>query len=277
MKQLFSLNVNTNQINGEEFILRKTDTELTRKSDETSDTLHAYQKKSGVPLWYSIIKYIFLIAAVACLPAFLRRCLDNGFDDAYNGAAWALYAGAAGLLIGLVMFLIEGVRFKKVAQSPEVNEFLSGMGELNNRIKENLHIPENCADIDVFCRPVKLKNGKEKRGNHFFSYFNVSLWVFKEGENLCFADISGVYGIPLSSITEIVLNKKSAMVPQWNKDEPIKNEKYKKYVKVNNYGMYFIKPHYSVRFTRHGEEWEVLVPAYDIDAISELTGKYPAV
>lgn len=277
MKSLFSINIKTNKISGEEFILRKTDSDLSRKSDEASDTLIAYQKKSGVPLWFSIIKYIALFAAVACLPAFLTRCLDNGFGDAYSGAAWALYAGVAGLLIGLAMFIIEKIRFKTVAENPEVGELLSGMGELNNKIKESLHIPEDCADVDVFCRPYKLKNGNEKRGNPFFNYFNISLWVFKEGENLCFADISNVYGIPLSSITEVVLVKKSVMVPQWNKDEPIKAERYKKYVKVNNYGMYFIKPHYSVRFTRHGEEWEVLVPAYDIDVISELTGKYPAV
>lgn len=275
MKGLFSINVDTKEVCGEEFILRKTDSELARKSDEASDTLLAYQKKSGVPLWFSIIKYIALFAVI-CPLEFVSACLDNGFEITYQRGAWALYAGAAGFLIWLVMFIIEKVRFKKVAQSPEVDEFLSGMSELNNRIKESLHVPENCADVDVFCRPFKIKNGKEKRGNQFFNLLNFSFWVFKEGENLCFADTSGVYGVPLSSITEVVLVKKSVMVPQWNKDEPIKNEKYKKYVKSNNYGAYIIKPHYSVRFTRHGEEWEILIPAYDIDVISDLTGKYPA-
>lgn len=269
MKGLFSVNVKTNEVRGKEFILRKTDSDLSRKSDEASDTLIAYQKKSGVPLWFSIIKYIALFTVI-CPLEFTSACIENGFETTYQRGAWALYLGGAGLLIWLAMFIIEKVRFKKVAQSPEVDDFLSGMSELSDRIKQSLHIPADCADIDIFCRQYKLKNGKEVRGNHFFDYLNLSLWVFKEGENLCFADTSGVYGIPISSITEIVLIKKSVMVPQWNKDESVKAEKYKKYVKMNNYGAYFIKPHYSVRFSRHGEEWEILIPAYDIDYVCEI-------
>ena len=277
MKSLFSVNVKTNEVSGEEFILRKPDSELSRKSDEASETLSAYKKKSGMPLWYNIIMYVFLFAFVVCIPAFMEGCIDNGFKDTYQRGSWALYVGGAGLLIGFAMYVVKRVRLTKVVQSPEVVEFVSGMDELADKIKANLHVPENCADIDVLSRPYKLKNGKEILGTNFFRCFNLTFWVFKEGDFLCFGCNEGVYGIPLTSITEIITVKKQMSVPQWNKDEPIKDEKYKPYVKANNNGMYFIKKHYSVRFTRHGEEWEILIPAYDIDIISELTGRYPTV
>lgn len=45
MKTLFSIDVNTNEINGQEFILRETDSELLRKLDEYDDILLGYQKK----------------------------------------------------------------------------------------------------------------------------------------------------------------------------------------------------------------------------------------
>lgn len=277
MKNLFSVNVKTNEVTGEEFIIRKTDSELSKKETEATAKLFEYKKMSGMPLWYSIIMYVFLFALIICLPAFIKGWIENGFEVTYQRGSWVLYIGIAGLIISPTMYLIQRIRCKKVIQSPEVDDFVSGMGELINNIKASLRVPTDCADIDVLCRPYKLKNGKEKQGNHFFKYFNLSFWVFKENDNLCFASTEGVYGIPLSSITDVVLVKKTVSVPQWNKDEPIKAEKYKKSVKVNNYGMYFIKKHYSVRFTRHGEEWEFLIPAYDVDIITELTGRFPVI
>ncbi|MCH5162855.1 MAG: hypothetical protein J1G38_05140 [Clostridiales bacterium] len=276
MKSLFAIDVTTKEYTGQEFILRKPDSELAQKVDASADTLVAYDKKSGVPLWFSIIEYILLFVGTICLLGFLNGCSEVGFDVAYKNGAAFIYIGGVSLVVWLAMAIYKRVHFKKVAKSPEVAEFLNEANELTDKIRENLNVPENSADVDVICRPFKIKNGKEKRGNMFYNYFNFSFWVFKEEENLCFSDACSVYGIPISSITEVVLVKKSVMVPQWNKDEPIKDPKYKKFVKTNNYGAYFIKPHYSVRFTHNDEEWEVLIPAYDIGVITELTGKYPA-
>lgn len=275
MKNLFSIDVKTKEISGQEFIIRKPDSELLEKSDKCADTLMGYKKKSGMPLAYWIIEFILLLAAAICLPGFFKGCLNNGFEIAYQRGAAILIIGIIALVVGIAMSIFASVHNKKITKSPEVGEALSEMSELNNRIKESLLVPENSADIDVLCRPFKLKKGKVKRGGRFFYCFNFSFWVFIEGENLCFADASGVYGVPLSSITDTELIKKTVTVTTWNKDEPIKDPKYKKFVKVNNYGLYFIKPHYSLRFKHNDEEWEVLIPGYEIEVISELTGKYP--
>ena len=233
-----------------------------------------YEKKSGMPLVYTIIEYVLLLAAVICLTGFFKGCLNTGFKVAFQRGAAILIIGIVALVVGLAMWVFARLHAKKVVKSPEVGEALSEMSELNNKIKESLLVPENSADIDVLCRAFKLKNGKVKRGK-FFDCFNFSFWVFIEGENLCFANTSGVYGIPLSSITDIVLIKKAVTGTAWIKDEPMNDPKYKKIVKVNNYGIYFFKPHYSLRFKYDDEEWEVLFPGYELEVISELTGKYP--
>ena len=276
MKNLFSFNVKTNEIIGQEFLIRKPDKELSEKSDECADALMGYEKKGGMPLWYTIIEYILLFAAIICLPGFFRGCLDNGFDVAYRRGAAILIVGVIALVAGLVMLIIKYLRHKKVEQSPEVHEALSEMSELTDKIKESLLVPENSADTDILCRPFKLKKGKVKRGSHFFDCFNFSFWVFVEGENLCLANADGVYGIPLSSITDAVKIKKAVTSMAWNKDETVKDPKYKQFVKVNNYGLYFFKPHYSLRFKHNDEEWEILIPGYEMEVISSLTGKYPA-
>ncbi len=93
MKSLFAVDVNTNEICGQEFILRKPDSALSKQVDESADTLGAYQKKSGVPLWYNIIEYILLFAAVICLLGFVNAWADNGFKITYRRGAVILYIG----------------------------------------------------------------------------------------------------------------------------------------------------------------------------------------
>lgn len=230
-------------------------------------------KKSGVPIMYSIIEYIISLFAVFGLVTFVIECIKHESNITYQSATTKLYIGVICFIVWLVMFIFKKVRFKKVAQSQEYDDFFSRMTELNNRINDSLMVPENRVNIDVLCRPFKQKNGKEKKGSQLFDFLNISFGVFVEEENLCFSDISSVYGIPIDSITDIVLINKTVVVSQWNKDESTNSQKYKKYVKMNNYGNYFIKPHYSIRFKHNDEEWEILIPAYDFDIISELTGK----
>lgn len=273
MKSLFSMDVEKNEPYGKEFILRETDFELTQKSDQSLDTLNDFEKKSDVPVLYTIIQYL-LFLSFYFLAAFIKKCIDDGFTVAYKTTTEFFYIGTIGFAAWLAMTVYKKIRYKKVVESTEVNDFINDVKELNNTIRESLLIPENSASVDVLCRSFKLKNGKKKSANLFYDCLNFSFWVFIEGDNLCFADTSSVYGIPLDSFTRIDLINKSVMVPQWNKDEPIKDEKYKKYVKVNGGGIYFIKPHYSLRFNdSYGEEWEVLIPAYEIEVISKLTGK----
>lgn len=275
MRNLFSVNVKTGENTYNRFLIRKPDEQLMQKVEMSNAQLETYRQKSGVPLWFSILKFIFLFC-VFMLIAFIGGSLNNGFEEEYSFAAWALYVGAIGTVLWLIMFIIERVRFKRVAQSPEVDAFLSDFEDLNKKIKENLRIPEGSFDLDVLCRPFKVSgSGKEKRGSQFFDYLNASVWAFKEGENLCFADSAGVYAIPASAVTTIVKHKKSSFFAQWNKDEPYTAEKYKHYVKTNGYGMMCIKYHYSLQFMLGGEEWEILVPAYDVDVVTQLTGITP--
>ena len=102
------------------------------------------------------------------------------------------------------------------------------------------------------------------------------MWIFTENGNLCFADTFGIWAVPLSCIIAIAFFPGHATLTSWNKEEQFNSPKYKKTVRVYKHN-YIVKGYYSLQILRNNEEWEVLIPVYDIDYIFELTGKYPTV
>lgn len=277
MKKLFTINIKTFERGTNEFLLRKPDPALEKKMDEASATYTAFRGKRKMPLWYTTIQFIFLLCGI-CLLVFVSKCTTGDFQRAYSSWAWALYVGAIGLFLWLVMFAFGIIYGSKDKAGPEANYLVQQTDDLVNRIKENLSIPENCAEADVLYLPFKLANdGTKKRGSIDFNYLNMPMWIFKEGENLCFADVTGVWAIPLASFKAVLGINKSATVSQWNKYARPDSPQYSEDVKMNGYGLLQIKKYYSVQFISRGEEWEILIPSYDIDVIAELTKLLPSV
>ena len=105
-----------------------------------------------------------------------------------------------------------------------------------------------------------------------FEYINFDMLVFREGEMLCLADDRSVIGIPLSDITGIYKINKRVNFSGWNKEDDFNTGAYKPYkITQNNYGILYIKPYYSLRFTGYGEVYEILFPAYELDTFVRLT------
>ena len=98
------------------------------------------------------------------------------------------------------------------------------------------------------CKSVFIKNGKEVVSSFSLSpYINYEMQVFVENDMLCFADLHGVYALPLSGFVDITRINKSIALPNWNKETSPKDEQYKTYkIRDNDMGMYTIKPYYQI-------------------------------
>ena len=104
-------------------------------------------------------------------------------------------------------------------------------------------------------------------------YINFRYFVFEEGENVCIANLGSVYAIPKAALKRIVKINKRVALPHWTKEEPYNSPSYKKYkVTVNNVGVFFVKPYYSLQFVVNKEEFEVLFPVYELETIEKITG-----
>ena len=98
-----------------------------------------------------------------------------------------------------------------------------------------------------------------------FTHLNSEVYLFIENDKVYFADCGAVIEIPLASFKNIDKANKSVIVPKWNKEVPFNNEKYKEYkVKQNGYGMFYVKPYYSIKLLIDNEDYEMLIPNYDL-------------
>lgn len=272
MRNLFTINIKTKEHGFNEFLIRKSDSTLKAQYDENAKSLDDTIKKRFAPLLY--ISFAACVCGAISIAFFMSELEDADFSQAYSTVGWALYVGIAGIALSAVLFLAAFIWMRKFMANPQTQNIMQEQTELKDKIADGLRVPEGCAEIDIMYRPYKLKKGKEKYQGK--GYENLPMWVFAEDSNLCFADTFGVWAVPLSYITSITPFPGHATLSSWNKEEKFNSIRYKRMMRYYK-GNYIVKGYYSLQFTRRGEEWEILIPAYDIDVISELTGKYPAV
>ena len=272
MRNLFTINAKTREHGFDEFLIRKSETAFKAQYDENDKLIGDTIKKRLTPLIY--LWFAALLCGGIFISIFVSEVKDAGFAQAYSAVGWALYIGIAGIALFAIFSLSAFIWTRKFMDNPQTQTLFQEQEELEDKIAHDLRIPEDRTEIDIMYHSYKLKNGKEKY--QYKKYENLPMWVFVEDGALCFADTFGVWGVPLSNITSINLFPGYATLTSWNKEEKLNSPKYKRTVRYykNNY---IVNGYYSLQLIHHNEEWEVLIPAYDIDYIFELTGIYPDV
>ncbi len=273
MKNLLGYNVNSpdGKFDGEEFLLRKIDGDLSSKQKKLEEEGALLEKNFSFPLWLSFLKYFLLLAGCILLGGGLDALSD---DEALlatmeaNGLWWVIGVGAAAILIGLVLAILEWRKGKIGKGSSAFLDFSERTKKLNAQSREALLVPENCALVDVFSIPG---NPRAKKPTPIFGscYLLSEVAVFREGDLLCVADVERVLGIPLEKIKRVARVKKSAAFVGWNKETPPNKPPYK--VRSNHYETHFVKPFYAVEIAG-SEEFYLLFPPYEWEKIAPLLG-----
>ncbi len=273
MKNLFTINMDDDNDSGayEKFLLRRADAELIKKQDESIGLMKEHEQKASLPKWLILIRGLCMMFFFIVLIAYIKSWNENGLKT-FTAVPWLTVSGAICGFIALVLWLIEKQKASHVMESQDFHQNMESIVNIHKESLDFLQVPENALNVDVFSRPYKIKNGKEKRATDLFEYINFDMLVFREGEMLCLADDRSVIGIPLSDITGIYKINKRVNFSGWNKEDDFNTGAYKPYkITQNNYGILYIKPYYSLRFTGYGEVYEILFPAYELDTFVRLT------
>lgn len=176
--------------------------------------------------------------------------------------------GAAALLVGFALVLLEWRRGKTVKGSSAFFDFSERTEKLNAQSREALRVPENAALVDVFTVPYKPR-AKGRITTFAPQYLLSEVAAFREGELFCVADRERVFGIPPDKIRRVLRVKKSAAFVGWFKETPPNKPPYK--VRTNQYAQHFTKPYYAVEIAG-SEEFYLLFPPYEWETFSALLG-----
>lgn len=278
MKNVFGMNVRAEvrEFDGAPLIVRRVEGGLVKKQQELSKDIDAQEKLSRLPNWVTILALIAATAGVICLGAFFKAAAELGFGEAFARGSWAVYAGVPLIVVGIAVYVWAKVRKARTEASSAHTYVEERARKVSGESREALGIPEDAAHVDVFGLSYVLKGGRQKPVSTLAGrpYVNVGIYAFREGDDLCLADDTFVMKIPLHGISRIVGVEKRLGAMGWNKEVAPNKGKYKKYkIRVDQFGNLFYKPYYRMQLTAEGEEFEVLIPPYEIEHFTRLTGR----
>ena len=262
MRNIFAFNKDSDNLDVDKYIVRElenTNEEEFSKIEEKSDKI---SKKYSIPFWVSISMYLLFALGVFCLLSMFYKKLP--LEENYKDHGYLLYIGIAFIIIAAIMYLYYNIRNKRIEKDPEVKELINRNDTITKNALFELGIPSDAKKIDVLINVTKTtKNNEEKDANIFV--YNMEFYLFLEKNNLCLATTHEVLSFPKDSFIDIIKNKKTRFLMNWNKDDAFNSKQYKEFVKNTNLGLK-IKNSYCVRFNYNNEELCFLIPDYDLSS-----------
>ena len=272
MKNVFGIYNENDEVDGKDFIIRKVNPIIAQKLDEIKEDPNGLKNKASIPLYLRIIRFICFILGFMITIVTIGNLGELSLKEMYNNAPYLYYALGVFILFYTPIKIYEVIKRNKVIKSGEVEDLKTETENIIELALNDLGIPKDSKYIDVLTFSYKIKDGKEKPIAPLFQYLNFELHLFRENDNLCLATVGEVYAFPIANIKKIKEINKRITVGGWNKEEAYNSKEYNKYkIVANNMGILFYKQYYSIVISKGDEDFEILVPNYDIESILEIT------
>ncbi len=281
MKNIFGINVTQDKKNtdydGKVFVTKGIDNGLSNSLDDIEVEYSKMIKNGQMPLWLGLFYFISWGYVLIFILGNIRAVTDSNltFKQAYHNAPALYYLALFFLISFIILFIFKKKKMKNAIQSDEFKNLETSLNQMINEANEQLEIPENAEEIDVFSfKYIIDKNGKRKIKNNsinLYDYQNFVVKIYATDEKFYLYDLKSRYEIPLTAFKEIKRIKKLSTLTTWNKEEPINSKQYKIFkVYANSNGMITCRYYYSILIEDIYGEYELLVPPYDIEKIANM-------
>lgn len=250
---------------GARFITNRVDAEFKKEIESVANTVAETGGKAELPKWLKIMKIICELGAALVLLALIRDARNSSVSQMFANAPAIFIVGGVCAVLWAVLYFIEKHKFQKALDNGDIDEMIENMKELNYRSEDLLGVPHDFEPVDVLSFRYTEKDGKIKiKEELFYKHVNNEMKLFRNGDDLCLADIDSVYSFPISDIKKYVLKKKKANMDEWNKDVPFNKGEYKQYkITSNDYGTIFCR-YYAMQISDVFGEYELFFPEYEL-------------
>ncbi len=283
MKPFLGIDLTTDKkntkINGTEFLVQLTSDTLAQSHNNSFEQVETRLNEAKLPLPLRILETTSMTVGVIIVTSLLKAFgKDDGvtISQAYANASWLFWLGGICLIIWVILTILSKKKSKSVLESEESLQTFSRLDGVSNAIFNELSVPSESKEVDVFSFSYKTKNDGIKvceNGMQAAPYFNLIFKAFADSENLYIANLEGKYAFPLSALSSIKTIKKHIRMVSWNKDERFNKGVYKQYkLTEDNQGSVHCKSYGILEINHNGELWGIYVPCYEIPIFEELTG-----
>ncbi len=280
MKPIFGIDItldkNNENINCDRFISKSISGETKQGFEEKTEGFNDTVKKSQLPGWIQIVKYILGLYAIIVAVGVLRALTSVNIQQAFSNAPVLIISGIVCAALWLGLHLYSKKKEKDVFEEMDAEEQVASIEEDVNKIYEELGVPQNAAAVDILLFKYKEKDGKiipKTVGMQTCEFFNMEVKIFVRDGRLHLADVENLYSFDMSRLKSIETINKSTSLLSWNKEIGYDEERYKKHkISVNNLGNIIIKPYHILTLEHNGEEWGLYFPCYELEIFEILTG-----
>ena len=269
MKELFGINVTENRKNaetdGERYCTSKVVGFSSEKLEKAFEELDEIENKGTLPTWLYIIASLLFLFGLICV---FETVPD--YKTAFNNAPGLVVSGIISFIVGGGFLLYEKLKVRSNKDSEEYRQADNALENNAGTSLDELNIPSDAETVNAFIYKYKTKDGKNEIRERFRGHFiNFDAFVFTEGDDFCIADLETRYDIPLSSITELGVEKKGCFVSGWTKDVPLSEYK----LRTDNLGRVCLKSRAYMLFYLGGQEFRLYFPEYEMPVFRRLTGR----
>lgn len=272
VKNVFGVRNDAEKIEGSAFLLREVDEQERERIDSFGETAREVLEPPARPRKFRLLATMLLYAGLMTILFGVQYGMwgGNSFWQALAARPW-LFVIAAGLIAaGEAIFIRESRLEKKRETSEEARQIRTQSEELDREVYAKLNVPADAIPMDVLVYTYDMKNGKAHNG----VYTAFDMRAFREEDKLCFADVGSVVGIPLSSIDSIRTEKRKLSFYFWNKGVPPDAQPYRQYrIRTGFFGAHVIREVLVLHIRSDSGEYELLIPPYESDTLSRLTGE----
>ena len=280
MKPIFGIDItldkNNENINCDRFISKSISGETKQGFEEKTEGFNDTVKKSQLPGWIQIVKYILGLYAIIVAVGVLRALTSVNIQQAFSNAPVLIISGIVCAALWLGLHLYSKKKEKDVFEEMDAEEQVASIEEDVDKIYEELGVPQNAAAVDILLFKYKEKDGKiipKTVGMQTCEFFNMEVKIFVRDGKLHLADVENLYSFDMSRLKSIETINKSTSLLSWNKEIGYDEERYKKHkISVNNLGNIIIKPYHILTLEHNGEEWGLYFPCYELEIFEILTG-----
>ncbi len=268
---LYDKSRDTTRCDGERFITARTDLQFNKELEAFSSDAVDVAESAVLPLWLQIIRGICCFGGICLILSISKNIGELSFAEMFHNAPVLLSSCSVAAVLWIALSVYERIKLKRVMSSAELKQVEHSFDELNARSEKELNVPSDYVKVDVLSFEYTVKNGKEKlRDQIYYSYSNDEMKLFKQGDNLCLADMQAVYSIPISDCKKYILKKRRAHVDTWNKDEPFNKGEYKQYrIKAEDDDSLHVK-YYALQISDVFGEYELFFPEYELKAFKAI-------
>ena len=267
-ENLFRVNLDTEEmaIDREEFILRRESTAVRAERNELDKRLTKEIMKNALGTG-SIVGTLFgicLMVGICCAVMVLMGYLENKILSVLPLCLAALFL-AASAIFGVLRKVLD----KKNEEKEPVYTTDSEYDRLNEISKRELRVPSGAKTVELFGHFYH----KDSEPNEPYDVDQMD--IFEENGNLCLHHVGIVIAVPIDSIEEVVKVEDTITFSDWMKDEAHDSEPYAQYHitkrQVSEYEEeYTMDGYYSIRFSKDGTPFELVVPSYEIEPFLEI-------